>query len=192
MTPAAWRLALLPAVLLIACSPAAQDNAVPDSGATATLRKPDVHYEPSPQPVVERMLELAKVRPGDIVYDLGSGDGRIPVTAARKYGARGVGIDIDPVRIAESNANAEAAGVTDRVTFRHEDLLTADFGEATVVTLFLSPDLNRKLKRKLLSELKPGTRIVSYYHDMPDWRPQRTVRAGPANIYLWIIPEGRE
>lgn len=174
-------------VLSVATACSAETTSVQQSEV-----RPDVHYEPTPQPIVERMLELASVGPADIVYDLGSGDGRIPVTAARKYGARGVGIDIDPVRIAESNANAAAAGVTSRVTFRNEDLLAARFGEATVVTLFLSPDLNRKLKPKLLSELKPGTRVVSYYHDMPDWRPQRTVRAGPANIYLWIIPERRE
>ena len=172
---------------LVACAPAAPNGA---NGAEMMkpLRKPDVRYVPSPQRVVNAMLELAGVRQGDVVYDLGSGDGRIPITAARVYGARGVGIDIDPRRIAEANANARAAGVTDRVTFRHEDLFTADFRDATVVTLFLSPDANLKLRPILLRELKPGTRVVSYWHDMGDWQPERTIAAGEANVYLWTIP----
>ena len=171
---------------IAACAPAAVDRT--NGGETARmLRKPDVRYVPSPQPVVNAMLELAGVRTGDLVYDLGSGDGRIPITAARVYGARGVGIDIDPQRIAEANANAREAGVIDRVSFRHEDLFTADFRDATVVTLFLSPDANLKLRPKLLLELKPGTRIVSYWHDMGDWQPERTIAAGEANIYLWTI-----
>lgn len=181
----------IPAVLLtlalVACTPAPQDSTSAAETATA-LRKPDVRYEPSPQPVVNAMLELAGVGRQDLVYDLGSGDGRIPITAARVYGARGVGIDIDPQRIAEANANARSAGVTDRVTFRNEDLFTADFSDATVVTLFLSPEVNLKLRPRLLSELKPGTRIVSYWHDMGDWQPERTVAADRANIYLWTIP----
>lgn len=172
---------------LVACTPA------PPVGADAAetmkpLRKPDVRFVPSPQPVVQAMLELAGVHSGDVVYDLGSGDGRIPITAARVYGARGVGIDIDPRRIAEANANARSGGVTDRVTFRHEDLFTADFRDATVVTLFLSPDANLKLRPRLVRELKPGTRVVSYWHDMGDWQPERTIAAGEANIYLWTIP----
>lgn len=175
-------------VLLLACSPAVRDDRSPVALDGQELREPDVHYEPTPQPVVHRMLELAGVRPGDIVYDLGSGDGRIPITAAKSYGARGVGIDIDPKRVAESNANALRAGVTDRVSFRNEDLFLADFSDATVVTLFLFPDLNLRLRPRLLAELKPGTRVVSYYHDMGGWRPDRTVRAPRANIYLWIIP----
>lgn len=173
--------------LLLACSPAAPEENSPAATAAARLRAPDVEYEPTPQRVVERMLALAGAGPGDIVYDLGSGDGRIPITAARDHGARGVGIDIDPRRIAEAEANAIAAGVSDRVTFRNQDLLLADFREATVVTLFLSRDLNARLKPRLLSELRPGTRIVSYYHDMPGWRPQRVVAAGEARIYLWTI-----
>ena len=180
-------LAALLAVALLACAPAPPNGA--DSAKTAKpLRKPDVRYVPSPQPVVHAMLQLAGVRQGDLVYDLGSGDGRIPITAARDYGARGVGIDIDPRRIAEANANARSAGVTDRVAFRHEDLFTADFRDATVVTLFLSPDANLKLRPILLRELKPGTRVVSYWHDMGDWQPERTVAAGEANVYLWTIP----
>jgi SAM-dependent methyltransferase len=147
-----------------------------------------VRYVPTPQPVVERMLELAGVGKDDLVYDLGSGDGRIPITAARRYGARGVGIDIDPKRIAESRANARKAGVTGRVSFRNEDLFEADFSDATVVTLFLYPDLNRRLRPRLLAELKPGTRVVSYWHDMGNWQPERTVEAEQASIYLWTIP----
>lgn len=175
------------ALAIVACTPA------PPNGADATelvtpMRKPDVRYEPSPQPVVQAMLALAGVRKEDLVYDLGSGDGRIPIAAARVYGARGVGIDIDPLRIAEANANALSAGVTDRVTFRHEDLFTADFRDATVVTLFLSPVANLKLRPRLLSELKPGTRIVSYWHDMGDWPPEAMIPTDRANIYLWTIP----
>ncbi|HEX8258187.1 MAG TPA: class I SAM-dependent methyltransferase [Allosphingosinicella sp.] len=157
-------------------------------GAAKALRKPDVRYVPTPQPVVERMLELARVGKDDLVYDLGSGDGRIPITAALRYGARGVGIDIDPKRIAESRANARKAGVTGRVSFRNEDLFEADFGDATVVTLFLYPDLNRRLRPRLLAELKPGTRVVSYWHDMGNWKPERTVETERASIYLWTIP----
>jgi SAM-dependent methyltransferase len=134
------------------------------------------------------MLRLAGVGPTDLVYDLGSGDGRIPITAAAEFGARGVGIDIDPRRIREAEANARAAGVTDRVRFRNEDLFEADFRDATVVTLFLSRDVNRRLRPRLLRELAPGTRVVSYWHDMGDWTPLRTVRMPRANIYLWHIP----
>ena len=159
-----------------------------ETSAAQALREPDVRYEPSPQHVVRRMLQLAEVGPDDIVYDLGSGDGRILITAARRYRARSVGIDIDPRRIAEANANARKAGVTDRVTFRQGDLLEADIGAATVVTLFLSPDLNTRLRPKLLRELRPGTRVVSYWHDMDDWKPERTVETERASLYLWRVP----
>ena len=165
-----------------ASAPAAQ------SAAGAPLRAPDVRYEPTPQAVVRRMLRLAEVGPGDVVYDLGSGDGRIPIAAAREFGARGVGIDIDPELVRRSEANALAAGVTDRVVFRNEDLFEADFSDATVVTLFLYPDVNLRLRPRLLRELAPGTRVVSYWHDMGDWKPERSVRAGRARIYLWRIP----
>ena len=154
----------------------------------AARREPDVRYDPTPQPVVREMLRLAGVGPTDRVYDLGSGDGRIPIIAAREFGARGVGIDIDPRRIREAEANARAAGVTDRVRFRNEDLFEADFRDATVVTLFLSADVNSRLRPRLMRELAPGTRVVSYWHDMGDWRPRRTVRVRGANIYLWHIP----
>jgi SAM-dependent methyltransferase len=151
-------------------------------------RRPDVVYVPTPQEVVEGMLELAQVKGDDILYDLGSGDGRIPITAARKYSTRGVGIDINPERIAEANQNAQEAGVANKVEFRQADLFETDFSEATVVTLYLLPELNLKLRPKLLQELKPGTRIVSHAFDMGDWKPERTVRVSGKTIYLWIVP----
>jgi len=153
------------------------------------LREPDVEYEPSPQNVVERMLKLANVHKGDVVYDLGCGDGRIVITAAKQFGTTGVGIDIDPIRIKESLQNARKAGVMNRVTFRLEDLFTADIQEATVVTLFLSGSVNSKLRSKLLQELKPGTRVVSYYWDMDDWKPDKRIEVDGDPIYLWTIPE---
>lgn len=152
------------------------------------LREPDVSYEPSPQHVVELMLKLANVHKGDIVYDLGCGDGRIVITAVKLFGATGVGIDIDPVRIEESRLNASKAGVMDRVTFRNEDLFVADIKEATVVTLFLSRSVNLKLRPKLLRELKPGTRVVSYYWDMDDWKPEMQIDSDGDPIYIWTIP----
>jgi SAM-dependent methyltransferase len=187
---AAGRLALvMPLALALACSDTAPPGAAaPRTTESRRLRAPDVRYEPTPQPVVRAMLRLAGVGPNDLVYDLGSGDGRIPITAARDFGAKGVGIDIDPRRIREGEANARAAGVTDRVHFRNEDLFQADFHDATVVTLFLYPDLNLKLRPRLLRELAPGTRVVSYYHDMGDWPPLRTEAMPEANIYLWRIP----
>ena len=157
------------------------------------LRAPDVRYEPTPTDVVQAMLRLAKVNAGDVVYDLGCGDGRIVITAAREFNARGVCVDIDPRRIAESRDNARAAGVADRIQFRNEDLLTTDIGDATAVMLFLSPELNLAVRPKLLRELKPGARIVSHWHDMGDWRPQETVRISSGwrerPIYLWTVPQ---
>lgn len=152
-------------------------------------RTPDVPYEPSPNAVVEAMLALAGVSRDDLVYDLGCGDGRIVIAAAAEYGARAVGIDIDPQRIREANANAKAATVVDRVQFREADLFEADIREATVVTLFLWPEVNLKLRPKLLAELRPGTRIVSHMHNMGDWKPEKTVRVGSRTLYLWRIPE---
>ncbi|MDH5833756.1 SAM-dependent methyltransferase [Luteimonas kalidii] len=153
-------------------------------------RQPDVVYVPTPQPVVDAMLELAGVDEGDVLYDLGSGDGRIPITAARRFGIRAVGIDIEPVRIREANANARAAGVTDLVSFRQEDLFEADFGEASVVSLYLLQSLNMKLRPKLLAELRPGTRIVSHAFDMgEDWKPEQVRQVDSSTIYLWTVPE---
>lgn len=134
------------------------------------------------------MLRLGGVKKGDVVYDLGCGDGRIPIAAARDFGARGVGIDIDPQRIDESNANARKAGVTQMVSFREEDLFEANISDATVVTLFLWPSVNLKLRSKLLKELKPGTRVVSHSHDMGDWKPDREEWTEGARLYLWTIP----
>ena len=156
------------------------------------LRAPDVAYEPTPMEVVYAMLRLAKVNAGDVVYDLGCGDGRIVITAAQQFGARGVCVDIDPVRITESRENARQANVTDRIRFLNEDLFVTDVSDATVVTLFLSPELNLAVRPKLQRELKRGTRIVSYWHQMGDWKPQETVRVRSDGrdhpIYLWTIP----
>ena len=150
--------------------------------------EPDVVYLPTPQPVVDKMLELAEVQRDDLVYDLGSGDGRIVITAAKKYGARGVGIDIDPQRIREARKNARAAGVTDLVQFRQADLFETDFSPATVVTLYLLPSLNDLLRPKLLKQLQPGTPVVSHDFAITDWKPKRTVYVGNNTIYLWTIP----
>lgn len=154
----------------------------------AASQTPDVIFVPTPQEVVEDMLRLANVRKGDILYDLGSGDGRIAVTAAKKYGIRAVGIDIDPERIREANANAGKAGVTRLVQFRQEDLFKADFKEATVVTLYLLPDLNVKLRPRLWNELKPGTRIVSHQFEMGGWKPEKKLESNGRSIYLWTVP----
>jgi cyclopropane fatty-acyl-phospholipid synthase-like methyltransferase len=159
------------------------------TSAPGQLRTPDVIFVPTPQEVVDAMLEVAKVTKTDVVYDLGSGDGRIPVTAAKKYGARGVGIDIDPQRIKEANANAEAAAVTDKVKFMNADLFTTDISQATVVTLYLLPSLNVKLMPKLKAELKPGTRIVSHAFDMGDWKPEQTLNVNGRTVYYWTIPK---
>ena len=161
-----------------------------EADAPPPARSPDVIYVPTPQPVVDAMLELAEVGPDDILYDLGSGDGRIPVTAAKEFGIRAVGIDINPARILEANANAEEAGVTDKVTFIEGDLFEANISEATVVTLYLLQSLNVKLRPKLLSELRPGTRIVSHAFDMAnEWEPEETREVDGAMIYLWTVPE---
>jgi len=178
------------ALALAGCSDAGERTTphTPASRAASRLRPPDVRYQPSPHAVVRAMLELAQVSEHDVVYDLGSGDGRIPIAAARDFGARGVGIEIDPKLIARANENARKAGVADRVTFRNEDLFTADFSEATVVTLFLYPDVNMKLRPKLLQTLRPGTRVVSHYHTMGDWRPKTKIRVNGRPIYLWVVP----
>lgn len=153
------------------------------------LRYPDVIFVPTPHEVVEAMLKVARVGKGDVLYDLGSGDGRIPIAAAQKYGiARAVGIDIDPQRIKEANENRSKAGVGDRVRFINADLFESDLREATVVTLYLLPELNLKLLPKLLKELKPGTRVVSHAFDMGTWKPQQRLDVGGRNVYFWTIP----
>jgi SAM-dependent methyltransferase len=155
------------------------------------LKAPDVPYEPSEPEVVTAMLRLGDVRPSDVVYDLGCGDGRIVIAAAR-LGARGVCIDIDPVRIRESRRNAERAGVEDRIEFRTQDLFDADLSQASVVMLFLWPEINLRLQPKLLRELAPGTRIVSHWHDMGKWVPAQVVPVVAEEqerpIYLWKVP----
>ena len=160
--------------------------------APPALREPDVRYEPTLMEVVQAMLWLARVSAGDVVFDLGCGDGRIVITAARQFNARGVCVDIDPRRIAESRENARRAGVTDRIRFRNEDLLATDIRDATVVMLFLSAELNLALRPKLLRELKPGSRIVSHWHGMGDWNPQEVVQVWSDGheraVYLWIVP----
>ena len=155
--------------------------------ASQPLRKPDVRYDPSPRPVVRAMLELAQVSEGDVVFDLGAGDGRIPITAVREHGARAVGVEIDPELVARARRNAARAGVADRVTFVNQDLFETDLSNATVVTLFLNPQVNLRLRPKLRAELRPGTRVVSHWHGMADWKPDRTIRVMGRPIHLWII-----
>src|ERR1700680_842565 len=160
-------------------------------------RKPDVPYVPTTDEAVQAMLKLADVQKPDVVYDLGCGDGRIVIAAAVTYGARGVGIDIDPDRIREANENAKKAHVENLVRFEEKDLFQADFREATVVTLFLLPSINLRLRPKLIEQLKPGTRIVSNTFDMGDWKPDKEeTLEGPDDdaylsrkFYLWHVPQ---
>ncbi|HEU4509025.1 MAG TPA: class I SAM-dependent methyltransferase [Pyrinomonadaceae bacterium] len=185
------------AAIVAACGASAQRSEVAQNTTAkqqASPEKPvkrDVPYVPTPQNVVDAMLTLANVGKDDVVYDLGCGDGRLVITAVKKFGAsRGFGVDIDPQRIAESNENAKAAGVTDRVTFAVQDLFQTDFKDATVVTLYLLPEVNLRLRPKLLSDLRPGTRVVSHSFDMGDWKPDKTitVQGGGQRLYLWTIP----
>jgi len=169
---------LLPAGVLLAAAAWAQ----------STPPRLDVPYVPSPNPVVEGMLKLAGVKSGDVVYDLGCGDGRIVIAAAKTYGAKGVGVDINPERVEEARANAKSAAVESLVKFEENDLFKAKIGDATVVTLYLLPDVNERLKPKLLQELKPGTRIVSHSFDMGDWKPEREELVDGRHIYLWTVP----
>jgi SAM-dependent methyltransferase len=164
--------------------------------ASAHAQAPGAPFVPTPLPVVERMLELAKVTPGDVVYDLGSGDGRVVITAAQRYGARGVGIELNPVWVRDARRIAEALGVTDKVTFRIEDLFTTDLREATVVTLYLYPAMNRKLAPRLLAELRPGARIVSHEYGIGDWPPDKSeemvVNGERHVIHFWTVPPAGE
>src|SRR4029453_3496272 len=167
----------------------AQSTQVWPAAPAKPLRSPDVIYVPTPPEVVDAMLKVANVRRGDVLYDLGSGDGRIPITAAQKYNVtRATGIEINPERIQEAQQNLSAAGVGDRVSFRNEDLFEADFSDATVITLYLLPALNVKLLPKMLKELKPGTRIVSHAFAMGDWKPEKTLDIGGRSVYFWTIP----
>jgi SAM-dependent methyltransferase len=169
-------------------------------------KKPEVPYMPTHEKVVAEMLKVAKVGKNDILYDLGSGDGRIVITAAKNFGTRGVGVDIDPALVRDARENAIKAGVADRVKFLQQDLFETDISEATVVTLYLLPEVNRRLRPKLLSDLKPGTRVVSHNHDMGDWAPLKTLKLRVPQdivfktlnmrvlqehtIYYWVVPPG--
>jgi SAM-dependent methyltransferase len=169
-----------------AAAPASVQAPAP-ANPQAALREPDVIYVPTPDYVVEAMLKMANVTASDVVYDLGSGDGRIPITAAQKYGARAVGIDINPQRIKEANENLAKANVGDKVKFMNADLFETDLSEATVITLYLLPSLNQKLMPKL-KQLKPGTRIVSHSFDMGTaWPPEKTEDVRGRVIYYWTI-----
>jgi SAM-dependent methyltransferase len=166
-------------------------SAALQSAVQAPARKPDVPYEPTPPEVVDVMVGLARLHAGDVVYDLGCGDGRIVIAAVKTPGVRGVCVDIDPQRIEESRKNAQAAGVARRIEFRTQDLFEARFDDATVVMLFLWPEVNLKLRPRLRT-LKPGTRVVSHWHDMGDWKADAAVNTNgngrPRPIYMWIIP----
>lgn len=150
--------------------------------------KLDVIYVPTPQEVVDRMLQMAQVRADDFVIDLGCGDGRMPITAAKVYGARGFGVDIDPARIKEAKENAEKAGVGDKVDFRVANLFETKISDATVMTMYLLSTINLKLRPRILDELRPGTRIVSHAFDMGDWEPDDRDTIGYRNVYFWIVP----
>ena len=176
--------------IVIAVTLALPAAAAAQTATQSPLRSPDVIFVPTPPEVVAAMLKVAKVGKGDIVYDLGSGDGRIPIAAVKDFGAaRATGIDIDPQRIKEATANLQKAGVGDRVRFLNQDLFTTNLSEATVVTLYLLPSLNLKLLPKLKAELKPGTRIVSHAFDMGDWVPEQTLDVDGRKVYYWTIPK---
>ncbi|MBW3551554.1 MAG: class I SAM-dependent methyltransferase [Proteobacteria bacterium] len=163
-------------------------NGVSAPERTAARRTPDVVYVPTPPKVVDAMLQAAEVGKDDVLYDLGSGDGRIPIAAAQRWGTRGIGVDIDPKRIADARRGAKRAGVTDKVTFIEGDLFDTDLSDATVVTLYLLPSLNLRLRPKLL-QLEPGTRIVSHAFDMGDWAPEERIEVDGATVYRWTVPE---
>lgn len=167
-------------------------NTTQTSRKKRRIRKPDVIYYPTPPETVAEMLRLANIQKGEVLYDLGSGDGRIPIAAARQFGIRGVGIEIDPKLVTEAKANALSAGVSELVRFRNEDMFRIDVSEASVVTLYLSEKLNVLLRPKLLRELRPGSRIVSHDFRMGDWKPEQTVRVPWGKlyrtVYLWTVP----
>jgi predicted O-methyltransferase YrrM len=169
--------------------------AAPAVAVEATpARELDVPYVPTHMAVVDEMLKMAEVKGDDVLYDLGSGDGRIPIEAAKRFGTRGVGIDLNPQRIKEANANAQSAGVTEKVRFIEGDIFKSDFREATVVSLYLLPAINLQLKPQLLEQLKPGTRVVSHNYDMGDWQPEKTKTVKTPDgvdhfVYFWRVPE---
>jgi SAM-dependent methyltransferase len=157
-------------------------------GPDARAPEPDVVYDPTPPEVVEAMLGLAELKAGDVLYDLGSGDGRIVIAAARRAGVRAIGIDIDAALVARARENAQRAGVAQHAEFRVQDLFTADISDATVVTLFLGAELNLRIRPRLLETLAPGTRVVSHQYDLGLWRPERERRVGNRTLYRWTVP----
>jgi hypothetical protein len=184
---------VIAAAALCACQPAGNDSANAANSASPTAQTKE-DLVSSEYAVVRGMLDLAGVTADDLVADLGSGDGRIPILAAKEKGARGLGIEIDRVRIRQSNANAAAAGVTDRVTFRQQDLFVTPLQEVTVLTLYLLPEINLQLRPKILAQMRPGARVVSNTFDMGDWRPDQRRTIGGTNIFMWFVPatvEGR-
>ena len=162
--------------------------AAPISTARAQPAPLDVPYVPTPQEVVDKMLEMARVGPNDYLVDLGSGDGRIPVTAAKRFGTRGFGVDLNPVRVKEAVANATQAGVSDKVRFVEGDLFKTDFSQATVLTLYLLPSVNLRLRPAILDVLKPGTRVVSHAFHMGEWKADKADVVDNKDVYLWIVP----
>lgn len=160
------------------------------AGAQTFGASGDVPFVPTRIELVEKMLRMAQVKPTDTVYDLGCGDGRIVIMAAQKFGARGVGVDIDPQRIQEATENAQKAGVAHKVRFIQGDLFDADIHRATVVTLYLLPDVNLRLRPKLLKDLAPGTRVVSHSFTMGDWKPVKETDVNGSRLYLWTVPAG--
>ncbi len=172
-----------------ATSPEASAPTTTEPEATTSQVDRDVPFVPTPEAVVDEMLQVANVNQNDVIYDLGSGDGRIVISAAQKYGARGVGIDVDPALVERANENARQAGVEDRAEFVQQDLFATDISDASVVTLYLLPEINLKLRPKLLEELEPGTRIVSHAFDMGDWEPEQVVEVDGRTIYYWVVPE---
>ncbi|PQJ26829.1 hypothetical protein BSZ35_18020 [Salinibacter sp. 10B] len=187
-----FRLLFAPLLLAIPLLLAGPDAGVAQPTADSTDK--DVLYVPTAPSVVRTMLEVAGVTERDVVYDLGSGDGRMPIMAAKEFGARGIGLEIDSALVAEARGEAQVQGVSDKVKFRQKDLFSADLSKATVVTLYLGPAINVRLRPKLLRELDPGDRIVSHDFRMGEWAPDSTVNAGRGNtgnetVYLWIVPE---
>ncbi|HEV3011376.1 MAG TPA: class I SAM-dependent methyltransferase [Burkholderiales bacterium] len=180
--------AVLAAAPVLALEPNSPYQQLAQAQARKPSQQPDVIFVRRRHEVVDDMLRLANVGKADILYDLGSGDGRIAIAAAKKFGIKAVGIDIDPERIREATENARKAGVSNLVEFRQEDLFKADFREATVVTLYLLPDLNVKLRPRLWEELKPGTRIVSHQFDMGTWKPEKRLDSNGRVVYFWTIP----
>jgi precorrin-6B methylase 2 len=190
-----FKKAFLLLLLIAFCMPVSAWELAQESSGLFSTDDLDVPYEPTPIPVVEEMLKLAEVKKEDVVYDLGCGDGRIVVTAAKNYGVKAVGVDLDPERVQESEQNVRLNGVEHLVTIKHQNIFDTDVSEASVVMLYLYPSVNLALKPVLLKQLKPGSRVVSHAFDMGDWEPERKVivehEGAPYVIYLWRIPEKR-